>query len=258
VNKLYNKYQKLFKNVNPRIEKPILTTVFAQKLHYKKAFSLIKNLNDYKFDLFGSFKLLNISKLSKLYEVYNLYIILDSIKQKLRLDMFKVSALSNRNDEIIEKIAFENNEYSIKLWYELKYYGTSRKEQEIEVRRIDTREGGHYNPDFVLEIVNKIELKKKYYILDAKYSKFQTVKNNYLPDLIGKYILNTGINGYVSMKVTSLSLIIPNEYGQKIIESDYFEPTIAIIASKPNFEDELRYFIKNLLEKDLSENLILK
>ncbi|MFD1769823.1 hypothetical protein [Sphingobacterium suaedae] len=258
VNKLYNKYQKLFKNVNPRIEKPILTTVFAQKLHYKKAFSLIKNLNDYKFDLFGSFKLLNISKLSKLYEVYNLYIILDSIKQKLRLDMFKVSALSNRNDEIIEKIAFENNEYSIKLWYELKYYGTSRKEQEIEVRRIDTREGGHYNPDFVLEIVNKIELKKKYYILDAKYSKFQTVKNNYLPDLIGKYILNTGINGYVSMKVTSLSLIIPNEYGQKIIESDYFEPTIAIIASKPNFEDELRYFINNLLEKDLSENLILK
>ncbi len=75
-----------------------------QKLHYKKAYGLIRILNNYKFDLFGEFKLLNISKLSRLYEVYSLYVIVESIKYKLKLDQFTVIPTSSRNDEIVEKI----------------------------------------------------------------------------------------------------------------------------------------------------------
>lgn len=256
--KLFNKYRKLFKDVKPKTEKPILTTVFAQKLHYKKAFSLIKDLNDYKFDLFGEFKLLNISKLSKLYEVYNLYIIIESIRQKLRLDLFSISASSDRNDEIIEKIIFESSEYSIKLLYEQSFYGISKTKQETELRRIDTRKGSYYNPDYIIEIFNKVEHKKKYHILDSKYSKYQTVKSIHLSDLMEKYIINTGINNNSNMKINSLNLIFPNEYGQKIIESKYFEPTIELIASKPNFEKELKLFINRILEENISENLIVK
>jgi len=256
--KLLNKYRKLFKDVKPKTEKPILTTVFAQKLHYKKAFSLIKNLNDYKFNLFGEFKLLNISKLSKLYEVYNLYVIIESIRQKLRLDLFNISASSDRNDEIIEKIIFESSEYSIKLLYEQSFYGISKTEQETELRRIDTRKGSYYNPDYIIEIFNKVEHKKKYHILDSKYSKYQTVKSIHLSDLMEKYIMNTGINNNSNMKINSLNLIFPNEYGQKIIESKYFEPTIELIASKPNFEKELKLFINRILEENISENLIIK
>ena len=258
VTKIFNRYQKLFKNVQPKIEKPVLTTVFAQKLHYKKAFSLIKNLNDYKFDLFGEFKLLNISKLSKLYEVYNLYVILESIKQKLRLDFFNISAFSDRNDEIIEKITFDNTNYSIRLLYEQKFYDFSKTKQETELRRIDIKKGNYYNPDYIIEIFDKIKQKKKYYILDAKYSKLHTVRSNHLPDLIEKYIINTGINEMPNTKVNSLNLIFPNEFGQKIIESDYFEPTIELTASKPNFENELKLFINRILEQNISENLIIK
>lgn len=258
VTKIFNRYQKLFKNVQPKIEKPVLTTVFAQKLHYKKAFSLIKNLNDYKFDLFGEFKLLNISKLSKLYEVYNLYVILESIKQKLRLDFFNISAFSDRNDEIIEKITFDNTNYSIRLLYEQKFYDFSKIKQETELRRIDIKKGNYYNPDYIIEIFDKIKQKKKYYILDAKYSKLHTVRSNHLPDLIEKYIINTGINEMPNTKVNSLNLIFPNEFGQKIIESDYFEPTIELTASKPNFENELKLFINRILEQNISENLIIK
>lgn len=258
VTKIFNRYQKLFKNVQPKIEKPVLTTVFAQKLHYKKAFSLIKNLNDYKFDLFGEFKLLNISKLSKLYEVYNLYVILESIKQKLRLDFFNISAFSDRNDEIIEKITFDNTNYSIRLLYEQKFYDFSKIKQETELRRIDIKKGNYYNPDYIIEIFDKTKQKKKYYILDAKYSKLHTVRSNHLPDLIEKYIINTGINEMPNTKVNSLNLIFPNEFGQKIIESDYFEPTIELTASKPNFENELKLFINRILEQNISENLIIK
>ncbi|KMQ70117.1 hypothetical protein [Chryseobacterium koreense] len=256
--KIFNRYQKLFKDVQPKIEKPVLTTVFAQKLHYKKAFSLIKNLNDYKFDLFGEFKLLNISKLSKLYEVYNLYVILESIKQKLRLDFFNISAFSDRNDEIIEKITFDNTNYSIRLLYEQKFYDFSKTKQETELRRIDIKKGNYYNPDYIIEIFDKIKQKKKYYILDAKYSKLHTVRSNHLPDVIEKYIINTGINESPNTKVNSLNLIFPNEFGQKIIESDYFEPTIELTASKPNFENELKLFINRILEQNISENLIIK
>ncbi|EKB03393.1 MULTISPECIES: hypothetical protein [Myroides] len=258
VTKVFNKYQKLFKGVQPKIEKPVLTTVFTQKMHYKKAFSLIKNLNDYKFNLLGEFKLLNISKLSKLYEVYNLYVILESIKQKLRLDMFSISAFSDRNDEIIEKISFDCTDYRIRLLYEQKFYDLSKTVQETELRRIDIKKGNYYNPDYIIEIFNKYEQKYKYYILDAKYSKLQTVRSIYLPDLIEKYIINTGINKNPNLKVSSLNLIFPNEYGQKIIESTYFEPTIELIASKPNFENELKLFIHRVLEENISENLIIK
>lgn len=254
--KLFNKYQKLFKEVNPKVEKPILTTVFTQKLHYKKAFALIKNLNDYKFDLFGEFKLLNISKLSKLYEVYNLYIIIESIRQKLKLDLFSVNAFSNRSDEIIEKITFDNTNYSIKLLYEQKFYGNSKIIQETDLRRVDIRKGSYYNPDFIIEILDKIHHKKKYYILDAKYSKFQTVKSIHLPELMQKYIINTGIKDNPNVKISSLNLIFPNDTSLKIIESEYFEPSIELTASKPKHENELKNFIYNILEKNLSEKFI--
>ncbi|MBG7611629.1 hypothetical protein IU405_05135 [Polaribacter sp. BAL334] len=258
VTKLFNKYRKLFKEVEPKTEKPILTTVFAQKLHYKKAFSLIKNLNDYKFDLFGEFKLLNISKLSKLYEVYNLYIIVELIKQKLKIELFNINGHSNRVDEIVERITFDNSNYRISLFYEQKFYGISKADQETELRRIDLKKGSYYNPDFIVEIFNKVDQKKKYYILDAKYSKLYTVKNVYLFDLIEKYIINTGINNYPNLKINSLVLIFPNEKGDKIINSEFFEPTIELIASKPNFEKELNVFISQVIEKNLPDNLILK
>jgi len=257
LNRLFYKYQNLFKGAKPKLERPILTTVFSQKPHYKKAFILISNLNEYKFDLMGEFKLLNISKLSKLYEVYNLYLILESIKQKIRLDLFSIYASSERGDEIIEKILFDNSRYSICLFYEHKFFDVSKTSQEIGLRRIDTRKGRHYSPDYIIEITNKSDGQKKYYILDAKYSKLRDVKNKHLPDLIKKYIINTGIIGISNMKISSLVLVFPNDLGEKVIENDYFEPTIELIASKPGFENELTLFINKILEKNIPENLTI-
>lgn len=256
--KLYKKYQRLFKGVKPKIEKPILTTVFAQKLHYKKAYGLIKSLSDYKFDLFGEFKLLNISRLSQLYEVYNLYIILDSIKNRLKMDLFNIEVYSKRNDEIIEKIEFENSMYKIRLLYEQKFYDNKSINQDTDLRRIDSSKGNYYCPDFIIEIHDKSNNNKKYYILDSKYSKFQTVKTIHLTDLIEKYIINTGIYQNPNVKISSLVLIFPNEHGQKIIDSDFYEPTIQLIASKPNFENELKVYIDTILHKNISENFLIK
>lgn len=256
--KLYRKYKSLFAEVPPKSNKPVLTPVFAQKHHYRKAFSLIKHLNDYKFNLSGEFNLLNINRLSSLYEVYNLYMIIDFLKKKLKLDLFAISATSNRGDNIIERLAFNNNNCQITLFYECKFYGRTTIDQPTKLRRIDTLNGSYYNPDFVLEILNKESGRIKYYVFDAKYSKQQTVKNLHLPSLIQKYIINTGIENSPNFKINSLNLIFPGEKGIKIIESNYFEPTIRLIASKPNIEQELEDYIAEILNKDVPPNLVFK
>jgi hypothetical protein len=128
-----------------------------------------------------------------------------------------------------------------------KYYDTPNKLTDLI--RIDK---GYYNPDFILEIENKISLEKKYYIFDSKYSKFQTVKYNYLFDTVKKYILNTGLKNEVNKKVNSLHLLIPSDYGENLIESSFFEPTIGIIPSKPK-KEEVNKLIMTIFDKNIGK-----
>lgn len=249
--KLYNKYKKLFVNVTPRLERPFPTSVFANRIHYKKVFELIKNLNEYTFDLRGEFNLLNINKLSHLYEVYCLYIIVDTIQNNIKSGLFNIEQTSSRVDDIIDRLKLENDDYIINLFYELKYYGSSEEKQSTLLRRIDTRNGRHYNPDFILEIRNKKQEIIKYYVLDAKYSKKYTVRCNHLPYLINKYILGTGIANNPNKKINSLSLIFPGESGENVVQSDYFEPTINLISSRPKSEKELKDYIEFILRNNL-------
>lgn len=257
--KLEKKYSNLFKDVHPNIGKPKLTSVFTKKLHYKKSYELIKKIRTKNFDLSGEFKLLNISKLSKLYEVYNLYIIIETINNTLNLDYFKSDEYSNRSDEIIECKCFYNDLYKISIFYEHKYYTNNNEKNKTDLVRIydPKNNNNYYNPDFILEIENKITSEKKYYILDSKYSKIETVKSNYLNDTVFKYILNTGIKNEPNKKVNSLHLLTPSDYEYNLISSSFFEPIIGVIPSKPRKENDLNNLIIEILEKNI-ENKFLK
>ena len=95
---LERRYSSIFANVSPKIEKPVLTSIFSQKPHYKRAYELIKNVGNYKSVAIGQSKLLNISKLSKLYELYNLFQIIDTIKASLKLSLFRVDNVWKKED----------------------------------------------------------------------------------------------------------------------------------------------------------------
>jgi hypothetical protein len=256
VNKLYKRYKSLFQNVKPRNENPKLTTVFLQKMHYQKAYKIIKQLKKYRFSLLGEFKLLNISKLSQLYEVYTLYIIIESIKNSINVDYFDMEMKSSREDEIIEQLTLFNDSFTINLFYELKYYGHNYLKNKTDLIRIDTTQKTFYNPDFVIEFYSKEEETKKYYIMDAKYSKYQTIKNNYLNHVMFKYLLNTGVKSNFNAKVSNLSIIFPSEKGEDIIESQEYEPTIKLIGTKPNYEQELKDYISTIMKKNISKNFL--
>ena len=96
--KLEQSYRRIFPEVTPKAERPVLTSIFIQRPHYKRAYELIRKLNDYKLDITGYFKLFNISKLSKLYELYNLFQLIDALRSSLKIAFFNVK-VALRKDE---------------------------------------------------------------------------------------------------------------------------------------------------------------
>lgn len=247
IKKLYIKYRSIFTEVNPRIEKIRLTPVFAKKNHYKKAYSIIKNLSKYKFELYGEHDLLNITKLSTLYEVYNLYQIVEIINSKLNTSYFNIQTSTTREDGILNKFEFIGKDYSVRIFYENKY--GENMNSTTDLIRIDTNTGTYYHPDFIIEFINKNE--KSYVILDAKYSKYEIVRSHYLNKCIYKYMLNTGVRNNAYKKIDSLALLYPLGKSCNYLESEFYKPTLDLIVSKPKSETRLNEYLDEIMNEYL-------
>lgn len=244
--KLYSKYLFIFKDVNINRTKPKLTQIFASYNHYQNVFKVIKILNYYKFNLDGYFRLLNITKLSKLYEIYNLHKIVGIIEESLPTSFNKLTTTIGPKDGFLDKFVFMNQsgKKSVSIYYEIKYW--NHVTDEINLVRIDNAKGNYFCPDYVVKIKNDINY--KYLILDAKYSRYQTVKNKHLNDCIQKYIVKTGIFGEPYRKVDSLTLLAPIKSQHDLIDNEDFRPSINIIPSKPFNEKYLESFLKRYLK----------
>ncbi len=250
IKKLYLNYKSFFKHIIPRFEKPTLTAAFSNIFHYKKAYLLIQQMWDSKYNLFSEYHLMNIRKLSQLYEIYNLYLIIDTLKNKLNTENYSISMRSNRDDDIINIISFSNPEMQINLYYEQKYY-SHNEGNAVKLRRIDSTKGSYYKPDYIIEFINKNQT--NYYIFDAKYSNLETIKNNFFNNTFFKYILNTGIAEEEYKKIELLCLLYPGDKSENIVVSDKFKPTVKIIASKPNKENDLIDFIDEIVKIEITQ-----
>jgi hypothetical protein len=251
-NRLIKKYQRIFKNTPSRMERPQLTPAFSSKIHYKKAYKIIKNLFNYRFVLDGEFRLLNITKLSQLYEVYNFHILNDSIKEILDKNSFNNLSNSTRQDGLTNMCLFQNHIYTVKLHYENSISNANKN----SLVRIDKRNGSYYKPDYILELSNNETGTMLYWILDSKYSKQTIVKNRYLNDCIFKYILNVGFIDDPYKKIEGLVLLYPSGNNSQILESNFHKPTIDLIVSKPQSESYLFNYISQILNSNLPKDLI--
>ena len=240
------KYNSLFEDVHPRNETPKLSSIFSHKYHYRIAYKIIKESSDLKFNFNGELQLLNIKKLSTLYEIYNLHIIINSISEVLNLELFDKQTVSNREDNINNKISFLAKNCTINIYYELKIQD---KNLETELVRIDTQSREYYEPDFVIEI--KKQEDTKYYILDSKYTKYYTLKGKHLPGCIFKYILNVGIRHNRYRKPESLVLLYPGDYAEDYIRHENYSPQIILLPSKPKYEGFLDDYMKSIIKKDV-------
>ncbi len=251
-NRLSTKYQRLFRNIPVRIEKPQLTSVFSSKIHYRKAYKLIKNLFSYKFVLDGEFRLLNITKLSQLYEVYNYHILSDAIKEVLSKNSFEYKSNSSRADGLTDYTSFINSSITVNLYYESSISNGNK----TDLVRIDKRKGSYYKPDYIIEISKNGNNEKLYWILDSKYSKQAIVKSHHLNDCMYKYLLNSGIIDNAYQKAEGLAILFPSGTSSKFLESDFHKPNIDLIVSKPKSEDDLFSYILTILKSNLDKELI--
>ncbi|MCI5130247.1 MAG: DUF2357 domain-containing protein [Candidatus Electrothrix sp. EH2] len=245
---LFAKYQKFFFNVSPLLNRPENTPVFYSVPHYRKAFSIIMDLFQFKFEIGGQLRLLNIRKLSQLYEIYNFHIIGDIVKKMLRADQFEIYSKSTREDELLNHICFYNKEYRVNIYYEKKYPDDSG---ETELVRIDCKKGNYYVPDHIIEIVKVKSKEKNYYLLDSKYSKQSTVRNYYTNKCVFKYILNTGIRDKSFDKTESLALLFPSGSTQHYLESTFYKPTVDLVVVAPSKLDDFSLYIENIIKSAL-------
>lgn len=250
ISRLYYKYKSLFNNVLPKNETPRVTAIFSNKSHYRTAFKVIRESKELKFNFEGELQLLNIKKLSQLYEAYNLHRIIYSLSEKLNLNYFQKDIVSDREDYMPSKVSFSEADYSINIYYELRYPNNHKN---TELVRIDTRSWRYYEPDYIIEITKKTD--KSFYIIDSKYTKFNTLRNNHLPDCVYKYLLNTGIRNERYKKPEYLVLLYPGDEEEYMIRNEKFSPQVIMIPSKPKSENYLNEFINEIIEKELPATL---
>jgi len=244
---LFSKYIAIFKDSKSRIEKPRVTNIFANSPHYLAAYQLIRESFDFKFNFNGELNLLNIRKLSQLYEAYNLHQIILDFKEKLNLEsFFKITTNTNRVDGILEYVSFQHEEISIEIFYELKYPNNNISNH----IRIDNSYGTYYIPDYIIQFKDKNKIIYSI-ILDSKYSKYYTLKGKHLPDCMYKYIINTGIRDDRYKKIDDLILIYPGIEEESILSNPDYSPRILLLPSKPKFENSLKNYINQIIEKKL-------
>ncbi|PAC29684.1 hypothetical protein [Flectobacillus sp. BAB-3569] len=248
---LYNRYCNIFVGVEPKVEKPRVTNIFLQNSLYREAFRKIQETFNYKFVFDGELSLLNIKRLSTLYEFYNFHLIINFFKNKLNIDLFEVREQSNRQDNFIDRVSFKSDTISIDIYYNYHYPSIL-----TNLVRIDKKRGTYYTPDYIINIRN--EYVDTTIILDAKYSKLETVRSRYLPDCIFKYILNTGFKDEKYRKIDYLILLYSGETYELTVENNEFSPQVFIIPSKPRFEYFLEAQLNTIIEKEIPNSFYKK
>ena len=182
---------------------------------------------------------------------------IDALRSSLKIAFFNVKVALRKDEPIVEKMEFTNDFFAVNLFYEHKYYPESSNYHSTLLRRIDcVSPEEYYHPDFIIEIIDKKAEETSYYLFDAKYSVLKNVKFLHLPSLEKKYIARTGISGDRYKKINGLFALFPDEEGEKIVDDTFFEPQIALIASKPSVESELKTYIQCILKKHIGDYLL--
>ena len=66
-----------------------------------------------------------------------------------------------------------------------------------------------------------------------------------------KYIINTGIRDDRYKKIDDLILIYPGIEEESILSNPDYSPRILLLPSKPKFENSLKNYINQIIEKKL-------
>lgn len=199
---------------------PRYTFTFRQRYHYRQCFNqMVKWFESGKYDLLTSEYLFKLKKLSKIFEYYSLLKIQSAIEmngcgliksEKIEFNTKNVTPdinnyyvyTQNDNHSVKIEVYYEPYIYSDKIGNGIDLYSTGYKILD------GMKRDKFWTPDFLIKI--SIENKAVYYILDSKFSSFDTVKKYRMSELINKYIVSIASMNQYHSQVLGLWAIYPS------------------------------------------------
>lgn len=223
IDSLYEKYTRIFgkiQNINIA-SLPQMTHVFKNIMHYKKIYKYIK--------LWFRGGAINISEKdsvmwklmtsSKIYEYYVLLKTDESIKNSHFV-------LLENETNFPDLLCYEKGKERKYLYYQPRiiFNGSYDDDKGIHLRRntITSLSGFDsnmpYTPDYIIKSID-MNNNEVYEIVDAKFSKFSTVRDYHRPQVAFKYLLS--VHAINDAKINGLKL-----YYCKDTEATWYDPTL--------------------------------
>jgi hypothetical protein len=151
--------------------------------------------------------LLKLRSLSKIFELYALFHTIEEL-QKLGWVGETMQAHSEFGEHVPQSITFTLGEDRLTMMYEPKILPPGRPLRHMELvdmRHTGTGDKSLWTPDYVLQLSRPGYV--RYLILDAKYSKRDTVENYSLPSLYEKYYRDMAVYDADSQAFTSMPIL---------------------------------------------------
>lgn len=253
INLLYWRYRDIFaikQNINLKFNTPRKTKIFQEMPIYIKTYNLIIEwLNLPKYDNKVEKALLTNIKLDKIYEYFCLQKIIDTLISN-RFALISNNSVFSHNYSLntYEEDSFVNNtflfsdeKYNVTLFYQPILF-PNKTENALTLYK--ATQGSYFNPDFIIK-VNCINSKKTgYIIIDAKFSKFNTLKTyDVLSKTLNKYYFEIGDVNSISSSYIGIGLFHgrPSQNGQfnfhNSVLSNQFKHLPLIFINPVNIEN---------------------
>lgn len=246
---------------------PKLTNVFKQVKQYRLCYEyMLKWFEEGAYSLEAMDYVFHLKKLSKIFEYLCLLRLQDALCQKgyqlmdakrvdyaIDDDFEKTDGIGDdQSASINNKYEFRNDKYRVLLYYE-PYLCCDKCHDEIEVYSTGfnfekEKWSPYWKPDYLLKIEG--EQQSYYYVLDAKFSNYSTIKKHHMKSLALKY----GVQLATKDKHFSHVLGVGALYLDGRRNTDYFKKNINNVASFPlYFSIDIREREESTLENALGE-----
>lgn len=151
--------------------------------------------------------LLKLRSLSKIFELYTLFHAIEEL-QRLGWVGETIQGHPEFGEQVPQSITFAQGEDRLTMMYEPKILPPSdslRHMQLVDMRHTGSGDRSLWTPDYVLRLARPGYV--RYLILDAKYSKRDTVENYSLPSLYEKYYRDMAVYDLDAQVFTSVPIL---------------------------------------------------
>lgn len=262
--------QEIVKYLKYDLQIPYKGQILPQVTPYVRGIKVYRMLFDqisiwYKLgapDFSGLTFLSKIRSISKIYELFCLYKIYELFHHH-GWDIIKATRSEHLGSDIPASVIFQKNEEQVEIYYEPIIYGLNEDTKHLDLVDIYHKDSWNYNfysPDYVIK--HSSHGKINYFILDAKYSTYNTVKNIHLPKIYEKYYMNMAVadfnrNILTTDKIIAISVLFPStpilfsnyKGNRNHISKDMMRlPLYSGVSVQDDFDNSLETFIFNSIE----------